>query len=549
VLDEIEIEIEDDDDDSSNAGGSWYSRAKSGGRTIGSLAILLASLFLLFWNEGFSKRHSEAIAEVAAQVVEAPRDAINPALEGKPVHLSASVTSQAGSRDDVFGLRTDGVVLYRQVQMYQWIEYEQEIGRGRRKSTEYVYEMDWDTEYHDSSQFHEPAGHQNPKPALESAGFFAADARFGPYKFNNQEVADQALDEIDTPNAPGSLGRWPVELTSLPELSSQLQQKRWYKLDEGTYYRGNESTEEYELGDLAATFYELPNNYSLSMISAQKGDYLEAWKASNGDSVLLASGGTRAAGQIINDAVQLGESRTKLLRIVGLIGAVIGAAGVGRLLGGFLGMIPVVGSIVQFSLIVSGAIFGLLIGLITIAVGWLSARPWISAVIMTVIIIAIVWAVSKGRNAEGRKKRLAKVARVAAVAKQRAIAKLSMPAASMGLATAGVGAGIPPPPPPPPGSHQPSRFTGKESIGPLHPIGNDPSNDLAPLEWTSGLAPTTPTAVKTPPPKPLIPSAPLAARKPNPFDADDNVDAELAQLEMPTMGVAPPCHPCGTFPV
>ncbi len=524
MLDEIEVEDEGGEEE----GGSWYSRAKSGGRTFGAVAILLGSLYLLFWNEGFSKRHSDAIAEVGEQVVEAPRDAIDPALEGKPVHLSARVTSQAGTEDDVFGLRTKGVGLYRQVQMFQWIEYEEKSGRGRRKRTEYVYAMDWDDEYHDSSKFHEPAGHDNPRPELRSEGFFAEDARFGPFRFDNDEVAAQSLRDTDTPNAPGSLGRWPTELTALPELSSHLQQKRWYKLDEGTYYRGNEATDEYELGDLAVTFYELSNDFSLSMIGAQKGEHLEAWKASNGDSVLLAAGGALSADQIINDAVALGASRTKLLRIVGLIGAVIGAAGIGRLLGGFLGMIPVVGSIAQYSLMVTGALFGLLVGLVTIAVGWLSARPWISATIMALIIGGILWAVFKGRSVEGRKKRLAKVARVAAVARQRAAERLAMPAAPMGLATAGAGGGMPPPPPP--GSAQPSRFTGKPSIGPMHPIDTDSSKDLAPLEWTPGLAPAAPPAVKQPPPKPLIPQAlveahepPKAppARKPNPFDALD----------------------------
>lgn len=546
MLDEIEIEDEGGDEE----GGSWYSRAKSGGRTFGALAILLGSLYLLFWNEGFSKRHSDAIAEAGELVVAAPRDVIDPALEGKPVHLSARVNSQAGTADEVFGLRTKGVALYRHVLMFQWIEYEEKSGRGKRKRTEYVYAMDWDDTYHDSSKFHEPAGHQNPKPALESDGFFAQDARFGPYRFDNDEVAAQALDDMETPNAPGSLGRWPTELTALPELSSELQQKRWYKLDEGTYYRGNAATDEAELGDLSVTFYELSNDYALSMIGAQKGDHLEAWTASNGDSVLLASGGTHSADQIISDAAALGDSRTKFLRIVGLIGAVIGAAGIGRLLAGFLGMIPVVGSIVQYSLMVTGAIFGLLVGLVTIAVGWLSARPWIAGTIMALIIGGIVWMVLKGRGAEGRKKRLAKVARVAAIAKQRAAERLAMPAAPTGLATAGGGM---PPPPPPPGSSQPSRFTGKASIGPMHPIDSDPSKDLAPLEWTPGLAPKAPPAVKQPPPKPLIPPALVEppktppVRKPNPFDAVDDTKAAAPPPPSPTparaaftIGAAPP---------
>lgn|GEM_PF-2528552 len=543
MLEEIEIDDADAGDDEDE---SWYSRAKSGIRTFASVAIFLASLGLLYWNEGYSKRHSDAIAEVGKQVVEAPLDAINPALEGKPVHLSARVISQSGTQDDFFGLRTQGVGLYREVEIFQWIEYEETSGKRGRKRTEYVYAMDWDTTYHDSSKFHEPRGHENPKPTLESDGFFAGDARFGPYRFDNDEVAARSLRQMDRPNVVGSLGRWPTELTSLPELSSTLQQKRWYKIDEGTYYRGNKASDVYELGDLNVTFYELSNDFPLTMIGAQKGDHLESWKASNGDSVLLAAGGARSAELIINDAVQQGANQTRLVRIAGLIGAVIGAAGIGKLLGGFLSMIPVVGSIVQLSLMVSGAIFGLLVGLITIVLGWMSARPWISGVIMALIIGAILWAVGKGRSAEGRKKRFGKVAKIAAAAKQRALERLSMSAAPMALATAGVG-GMPPPPPA--GRTPPSRFVGKPSTAPMPPIDSDPSKDLAPLEWTPGLAPTAPPAVKqqsnplNPPrvvdaPPPKVP----AKRTPNPFDSEDDADIGIAQFESRPPLAPPPVN-------
>lgn len=237
MLDDVEIEGADDGGDSEE-GGSWFSRASSGTRTFSAGFIFLASLFVLFWNESYSKKHADGLAELADQVQSAQVGGIDRSLDGKPVHLSARVHSQAGARDPIFGIDTDGAVIYRHVEMFQWIEYEETTGRGRKKRTTYHYEQGWDSEYHDSSQFHEPQGHENPKPALESDGFFAADARFGPYRFDSEEVARQALWDIDSPEEPGSLGRWPQHLENLPPVSSGLSAKRWYQLEPGVYYRG-----------------------------------------------------------------------------------------------------------------------------------------------------------------------------------------------------------------------------------------------------------------------------------------------------------------------
>ena len=223
-------------------------------------------------------------------------------LDGKPIHLSARVHSQAGARDPFFGVGTDGAVIYRHVEMFQWIEYSETTGRGSKKRTRYYYEQGWDSEYHDSSQFHEPQGHENPKPALESDGFFAADARFGPYRFNNRDVADQALDDMYDPDALGSLGKWPALVEDLPELSSALTAKRWYQLEPGVYYRGNQASEEAQLGDLSVSFYRFANDYPLTLIARQDGEQLSEWRASNGDELLLAAGGTLDARTVVKIA-------------------------------------------------------------------------------------------------------------------------------------------------------------------------------------------------------------------------------------------------------
>jgi len=533
VLDDVDLEGDDGD-----AGGSWFSRTTGGVRSLGSGLLFLGALFVLFWNEGYSKRHGDALIEVAQQVQPAPPTAISPALEGKPIHLSARVNSQAGARDDVFGIRTDGVALYRYVEMFQWIEYEESSGRGRKKKTTYHYEQDWSNEYQDSSQFHEPAGHENPKPALSSDSFFAADARFGPYRFNNRDVADQALDDMYDPDALGSLGKWPALVEDLPELSSALTAKRWYQLEPGVYYRGNQASEEAQLGDLSVSFYRFANDYPLTMIGAQQGEFIVPWRASSGDTILLASGGSRGAKDLIKQAQAESAGFTHILRVGGLICAVMGAAGIASWLGSFLSMIPVVGRLVTVSLSIAGGLFGLIAGLVTIVVGWLAARPWIAALLLIAIGSAVTWAIKKRREADGVARRAARAGKLAEAARQRAaqVLQAATPAAPMALATAAAAGSAPPPPP---GA---ARFAATDPHPPRlaapppppPPAVVDDSKELPPLEWTPGLISTKPPAVR-----PQTAPAPAAAPASVPAPAPKVVAAERVP-ERPARPAAPP---------
>ncbi|MBK8066449.1 MAG: TMEM43 family protein [Rhodanobacteraceae bacterium] len=527
-----EVEIEGTDDGSSDEGGSWFSRASGGTRTFSAGFIFLASLFVLFWNESYSKKHADGLAELADQVQSAQLGAVNPALDGKPIHLSARVHSQAGARDPFFGIGTDGAVLYRHVEMFQWIEYEETTGRGRKKRTTYHYEQGWDSEYHDSSQFHQPQGHENPRPVLESDGFFAADARFGPYRFDSEEVARQALWEIDTPDEPNSLGNWPKYLQELPRISSGLAAKRWYQLEPGVYYRGNEASNEPELGDLQVSFYAYSNDYPLTLIARQEGEHLYPWRASNGDEILLAAGGTLDARSLVRMAEEQQDSLTHTLRIVGLAGAVIGAAGVASWLGGFLSMIPVVGRLVSVSLAIAGGLFGLIAGLVTIVVGWLAARPWIAALLLIAIGSAVTWAIQKRRKADQAAQRARRASSLAAAARARAAQALQAATpAGMVPATAG-GPALPPPPPPGPGGPPAAKAAWAAKLGatpgaqkppvkapPPPPV--ETREELPPLEWTPGLISTKPPAVRTPAAetpraseRPAAPAAPVAPPRP-----------------------------------
>lgn len=486
MLDEIEVDDDADTsaDDASDSGESWYSGGNI--KRAGWGLIFLGSLVLLFWNEGFGKRRADSLVEISRQVQTVGSASIDPAFEGKPVHLSAPATSQGGSRDEVFGVHAQGVALYRHVEMLQWVEYEETEGRGRKKRSTYYYELEWDSQIHDSSQFEQPQGHENPKPALESAGFFASDARFGPYRFDNVTVMQRALRDMDRGSRPGSLGNWPEMVETLPELSETLRAKRWYTLEPGVYYRGDEASDEAQLGDLRVSFYAFPSGFQLTQIGAQLGDRIEPWPASSGDRVLLLRGGNMDAQALIQEAQAMGSSKTHMLRIIGLVGAVLGAIGVAQWLGGFLTGLPLVGGLINISLMLAGGLFGLCAGLSAIVIGWLMARPWIAAIAILAIGAAIAWAIRQRQHIRAQTESAARALRIATAAKLKQAQDALTPPPPPMPAMAGAGAA----------AATPMARSAPTAAAPKQET--DESKELPPLEWTPGLIATKPPSVRTP---------------------------------------------------
>ncbi len=491
MLDEIELDAGDDED-------SWFSWGGGTTSTLSSGAIFLLSLALLFWNETSSKAQADAYAEAGTQVVETGA-AVDPALDGKPVHLSTTVSTQLGARDDTFGLRTQGVALYRHVQMYQWIERKRSRGKGVRKRSEVYYEMDWDWRYHDSSRFEQPEGHHNPKPTIRSAGFFAEDARLGPYRFNSETLARRALWAMGDED-PGSLGHWPQYRASLPELSARLSSQGWFQIEPDEYYLGDQSVDEIEIGDISVTFYEFPNHYKLSLIAAQNGDSLVPWQASNGKSVLIARSGVEDAGQMVSQAISRNGGARSLLRLVGVLGAMLGMAGMVGAISGLLSIVPVLGPLLDTSLRLVGALLGLVLGLFTLVLGWLWARPLIALALLLVVAGMVAWSLSKLKAQRQR----ARTAQISAQAKQRAADRAAMPPPPPPSGTSANAASVPgnalPPPPPSAGSApRPSASLAapSETVAAEQTTENDePKADLPPLEWEPGLARHRPPSVR-----------------------------------------------------
>jgi hypothetical protein len=120
--------------------------------TLRALAMVFGTLFLfnafllLIINEASGIDMRRALASAAGQVVEVASDRVDPAADGKLVHVTGTITAAVPARDSVFGGIGGRIIrLQRIVEMYAWEE------RYHRRS--HTIRMVWQSNPDDSSKF------------------------------------------------------------------------------------------------------------------------------------------------------------------------------------------------------------------------------------------------------------------------------------------------------------------------------------------------------------------------------------------------------------
>ncbi len=171
-----------------NSYGSRISGA-FGGILIG-IILVLASIGGLFWNEGRTVNRYKTLKEGNKVVVSVQADKVDPANEGKLIHLSGQTVSNETLGDDEFGVSVKAVQLLRYAEMYQWKEMssrktQKKLGGGEETVTTYSYKKDWSSTLEDSSSYKEK-GHDNPSNMpYSSKKFYASEVNVGAFKLSS----------------------------------------------------------------------------------------------------------------------------------------------------------------------------------------------------------------------------------------------------------------------------------------------------------------------------------------------------------------------------
>ncbi|MGV3551560.1 TMEM43 family protein [Rhizobium sp.] len=375
---------------------SWFTKLKNGvvGTLIGVVLILVA-VYFLFWNEGRAIHTYQALVEGAGKVVSIDSASVDAANEGKLVHITGPVKPNGEVVDPQFDIRADGALAVRRnVEMYQWVEKsesktEKNVGGSEDTTTTYSYSKEWSSRRVDSSDFKVQSGHENPDFAVPANTVTVDTANVGAFVLDGSSVAN--LGDQKT-----------IALTQADadRMADNIATSRPVRLNQGEVYIGTSSTSP-QVGDLKVRF-ERTDLAEASFVGKQQGDAIVADTMSNGNEVFLSAAGKKDAPAMFKQAQDENTIITWIIRVAGLIGIFIGFQLFFGLFGVIGDVIPFIGSIVRGGTSIIALILTLIVGPITIAVGWFAYRPLLAlAIIGAGVLIAagLIFLRRKGTDA------------------------------------------------------------------------------------------------------------------------------------------------------
>jgi hypothetical protein len=336
------------------------------GALIGILMVI-GSVILLWWNEGRAVEAIRALDQGARQIVEAKANAVDPANDGKLLHLSGLMETQAPARDAAFGIGADNLLrLKRTVEMFQWTEHkstrtQKNLGGSETTETTYSYHKEWTDHPVDSSHFHEAEGHRNAAMPVRSATIDSQDVRLGDYR-----VDRGLLDEV------AAFGAFdPAPAANLPA---------GYRKDGDMLYRGEDAAAP-ALGDIRIHYAAVPAQ-TISVVAAQAGGTLAPFHAASGYKIALAEPGIVPAAAMFREKAQEEGVLTWILRAVGFAVMLIGFLLMASPLTVLLGVVPLFETLADIGAFMLALLIALPLTLLVIAAAWITHRPLIGGALV-----------------------------------------------------------------------------------------------------------------------------------------------------------------------
>lgn len=368
----------------------WFARLGSAfGGVLTGLALILASIILLGWNEGRSVQSIRSNNEGARIVTPVAATALQASNEGRLVHLTAPAVADGHRIDTDLGIQAEALGLQRKVQYFQWIETSRsetrtKLGGGEETVTTYAYDKAWTDSPQDSSSFHQPAGHQNPAATLADASFLADQARLGAFRLDRdglQQVSAQT----------------PLNLTEDEARAAAAQLGQAVSLAENGLYIGANPAAP-QVGDMKVTYLVAPQNQVLSVIGAQTNGVLRPYPTRAGAPLLMVTAGTASADEMFAQARSANQVLTWILRVVGVVVMIAAFGMVLAPLGVLADVVPLFGKVVRMGTGLVAAALGLCISAVVIAASWIVFRPLVGLGLLAMAGAAIGFLVWRARS-------------------------------------------------------------------------------------------------------------------------------------------------------
>lgn len=386
---------------------SWWDRLMESIKSVAIGFILFIVAFpLLFWNEGRAVKTAKSLAEGKGLVVSVAADKIDPANQGKLVHVSGAVKTDETLKDEEFGIEEKAIFLVRAVEMFQYdeekkTERKKKLGGGEETKTTYEYPTKWSNRKIDSTQFYDKSKVNPSLWPVSEASFAAKQVTLGAFVLTATQLGSiRSQMDMSNSDRPQTIGTETLKKAKLPETIA----KRAVIADNYIFVPTEKSSSPQTnptVGDVRISFKAYRPS-TVSVIAKQVGDSFEPYVTSNGQSLQLLDLGSKSAELMFQEAEEANKILTWILRLVGFVIMAIGVAMVFSPLVVLADVLPILGDILQAGSIIFAIIVALPLTLITIAIAWLFYRP----VLGGGLIVAAVGIVVVGKMLFGKKKKV-----------------------------------------------------------------------------------------------------------------------------------------------
>jgi len=341
-----------------------------GGALIG-IALFIASIPLLFWNEGRAVQTYNSLVEGAATVISVSADAVNPVNEGKLVYVTGMAATAETLTDPDFRVAAKAIKLIREAQMYQWAEESETKTSGNTETTTYSYNKEWDSTYNDSQSFHQ-SGHDNPPMPYQSAEVVAQNVTLQAFALSAGLVNKMS-------------GAKPLAVDTLSyTIPSDVKERT--KVVSGFFYIGSGTLESPQVGDLQVKFSVIEPT-TVSVVAQQANNRLTSYQTQAGDAIDLLAMGTSSADEMFKAAQEENTVLTWLLRGGGFLIMFIGVALLLGPLFTVINFVPFLGALVEKASLAVAFAFTFLLSVVVIALAWLVYHPWIGVALLCAAVI------------------------------------------------------------------------------------------------------------------------------------------------------------------
>lgn len=357
-----------------------------GGAFFGVILVIVGTI-LLFWNEGRAVKRYKDLKEGAGAVVSIGSDKVDPAMEGKLVHLTGETKTGAPLQDGTFGISVPAVRLIREAEMFQWVEVvrtetKNKVGGGTEEIKTYSYEKEWRDSPVDSSRFKVAGDHRNPtEMKYRSETMTAQEVTFGAFTLPSFLVSKIG-------------GARSLAVDSLENAAEEV--RATAKLDNGVVYFGSDPKSP-AVGDLRVRFLSVPTGPA-SIVAQQSGNSFVSYRTKTGGSVDLLEAGHVSAAEMFQMAQDRNKMLTWAIRVGGFFLLGMAFSMILRPIAVLASILPFLGRLVGTgTTIVAFLLAGIVWGL-TVSFAWIFYRPVLGIIILVVTVFLLVLLVKRARR-------------------------------------------------------------------------------------------------------------------------------------------------------